>query len=800
MFSLAKLPVVLNVTEDFSSDFYDGDLIPVAASEGIYCPTGLDESGRPTFAQSFSFKPDESQPQNTLQYNRAVGEWCLGTSCVEADVVHPLDLGESVFGDLQVMPFFNFDAKFVGQGVVPLSPPDSSGSVQRWQTPPRLLTFATEDPVYHPECKDEVYPGTGQNDADEPSFDRKQMNEEAQGLDVENPCHYIWSTQQGDGASWVPRPTAFTRPAPYKFDPIKLITPEGRAEAVVKTIKDRLGVEFHLSEPEYSQEELASGAPGQGLTYRTMQECSSRAGSRSGGYTSAKNMWALQQAMIQGSLQLVLHAVTFADGVADAFSWFGAPAKVVSAGAKFLGNSALTATSMAFAANNHRLDNVYNTAAGEDCSPLMQGLSRMFCDLHCIRNAVKTGDASILSQLETVSETISNNTRRLFEFYLSEDQGASLVQSQSELVNGIAHSLLEMKQMIQRARMHPLTAAATTRSIDSFLAHFHEDTEAQAANLSSHLEHMSKKVRRLHSLVRVTTSEQMSESQYVAENVAEYVKSMTEVMKTKAHQLGIFHHSAARSKERQLWLRSQATDTRLEDVLAEVRGKSIMLAMDSMDKTWWQLRAKFDSYFDSTEDHLAAFKTALEALDSYTDRCSMSFTGLKSAYTVVARANLKTRATLKEVWTATNPLVGLLVSQVLDTELLKELASNDVAQINATELLQHMLPSTWCKSEVQLGSNQSGLVRVQAAVASALQKGLFGQMLQQIWVLFDEMDMLVERFQSEGMGQPHNEEVLQDSKQRMVGLVESYAGAQQETASKLWHSWKELHCATAAPQ
>ena len=45
-------------------------------------------------------------------------------------------------------------------------------------------------------------------------------------------------------------------------------------------------------------------------------------------------------------------------------------------------------------------------------------------------------------------------------------------------------------------------------------------------------------------------------------------------------------------------------------------------------------------------------------------RCSMSFTGLKSAYTVVARANLKTRATLKEVWTATNPLVGLLVSQV----------------------------------------------------------------------------------------------------------------------------------------
>lgn len=39
---------------------------------------------------------------------------------------------------------------------------------------------------------------------------------------------------------------------------------------------------------------------------------------------------------------------------------------------------------------------------------------------------------------------------------------------------------------------------------------------------------------------------------------------------------------------------------------------------------------------------------------------------------------------------------------------------------------------------------------MQAAVASALQKGLFGQMLQQIWVLFDEMDMLVERFQSEG--------------------------------------------------
>ena len=57
-----------------------------------------------------------------------------------------------------------------------------------------------------------------------------------------------------------------------------------------------------------------------------------------------------------------------------------------------------------------KLSHEYTTATfygpnnKNDCLPLQHGLARMFCDLHCVRDAVKAGDAAILANLEEVRD------------------------------------------------------------------------------------------------------------------------------------------------------------------------------------------------------------------------------------------------------------------------------------------------------------------------------------------------------------------------------------------------------------
>ncbi|CAK9012016.1 Uncharacterized protein SCF082_LOCUS11344 [Durusdinium trenchii] len=579
--SLAMLPVALNPTEEFS-DFSENSGFSLQQAEGMYCPTGLDDSGRPSFKQTFSFKPDATAT-GTLLYNRAEGKWEVTEStnswAVEADVVHPLDLGDTELvssgsqESLHVMPMLDFNSIFTGKGVEALATPETSSAVTKWKTPPTLLTFAADDPDYVPECQDKFHPGDA-------NFKRDEMNDNAEGLwsddpqnPAENPCAYIYSTESyetgqslqnvklGAGMSWEPR------------DKVR-------------------------SDPDYGNDG-SSGTAGRGLTYRTVKECSDREISR-----------------------------------------------------------------------EYDLGDIQN-----------------------FRDAVKKGDAAILTGLESVAETISNNTRKLFEFYLGQDQGGS--DNPNLIVQGMTRSLDEMKQMVQSAQMHPLEATATTRTINTFLAHARStgNSDLNASNLSSHLGHMSSRVQKLRALVSETTSRKLTSSQYTAVNVAEYVKSMTEVMRSKAHTLGVFHHRAVKSKEKHHWLHKHAAEKSAEDILAEAQEDSIMLSLSSIDKTWWQLRATFDLYFADTEDYLGAFKNALVALDGYTERCSMSFLDLKSAYATFARADAKVHQTLQGV---------------LDTEILKRFARLDLATFNATAKLDGSPLKTLCARPDAKGSGQGG--------------------------------------------------------------------------------------------
>merc|ERR1719443_377742 len=65
--------------------------------------------------------------------------------------------------------------------------------------------------------------------------------------------------------------------------------------------------------------------------------------------------------------------------------------------------------------NGIRLDHKIKRYA--DCDSRQASFNRMFCDLHCIRDAVKAGDKAILSTLEKSVEVMGRNMDMLMEYH-----------------------------------------------------------------------------------------------------------------------------------------------------------------------------------------------------------------------------------------------------------------------------------------------------------------------------------------------------------------------------------------------
>eukprot|EP00439_Symbiodinium_sp_Y106_P077691 s2610_g16.t1 len=186
-----------------ADDKRDFDTDMAEAWEGVYCPSGSDDSGRLDFAQRRSFKPGQTA-SGSLTYDKNLGNWCVsGKGCAQSDVVHPLDT-QLHTDDWYVVPVSDFDAIFEARGAKQVS------TTKR--KPPPLIQFGASDPEYLPECKElhgtalrcgnlceKLLPSSVRNsmtrDESIPGsrkFTLAKMNAEAQNLDDENPCKYVY--------------------------------------------------------------------------------------------------------------------------------------------------------------------------------------------------------------------------------------------------------------------------------------------------------------------------------------------------------------------------------------------------------------------------------------------------------------------------------------------------------------------------------------------------------------------------------------------------------------------------------
>ncbi|CAE7177294.1 unnamed protein product, partial [Symbiodinium microadriaticum] len=90
------------------------------------------------------------------------------------------------------------------------------------------------------------------------------------------------------------------------------------------------------------------------------------------------------------------------------------------------GTMYLNAIHMALDARQARQERHFEQAGHDDCNPIQHGFARTFCDLHCIRDAVRKGDDAILRALEEAVEIVGKNTQILLEHYVGEESGVSL--------------------------------------------------------------------------------------------------------------------------------------------------------------------------------------------------------------------------------------------------------------------------------------------------------------------------------------------------------------------------------------
>ncbi|CAE7429615.1 unnamed protein product [Symbiodinium necroappetens] len=379
---VASMPFTLRPYQQF-------DTADVDELSGIFCPKpeGLDDSGRPELSQQLSFKFPSNVPQAELQYDKALGKWslkdrpspvCASTDpAVESDVVHPLNLA---LGRFYVVPMTNFDGVFE-------TPVGVARDAATPQPPPKptLITFSATSPDFAAECQDENTPGTR-------TFDRKRMNQKAQELlsaDSEHPCGYIFSEPRtsrevaAPGLSWWPQSDV----SPYA------------------------GIGFRAASGGFD----GGDETGSGVTYRTVKECSDRVKSRQIDNSADKfpiTTGLLILDKLKDDKQATAEAVVkLSAGLGAETEW--SPGLTLNSFSRVVANAGKAVLTTYAKA----LERDFNKANANDCDPLQHGLARIFCDLYCIRDFVKKGDAAILQNLQSATDTLNQNLQELFSFY-----------------------------------------------------------------------------------------------------------------------------------------------------------------------------------------------------------------------------------------------------------------------------------------------------------------------------------------------------------------------------------------------
>lgn len=300
-------------------------------------------------------------------------------------------------------------------------------------------------------------------------------------------------------------------------------------------------------------------------------------------------------------------------------------------------------------------------------------------------------------------------------------------------------------------RLGAAGSAAVSRALRSFTARLQASGAGEGAgNLTARLAAIQDEAQTLRATVALASTERVSAELEVEMRASRLAKEVLKLQELDAGLLGTYTDRAGAAKRRQKWLRdrgSAAAQQLLEDELRAV--------VVDLDLSWWGLRAQLDRYLAAANGQVSAFTEAANMLDAYVSKCNLGFAQAGKGYSKAAAAEQKSRDELQAVWTASVPMLGLLVAKIVDADALGRFVKQDLANAASNPDLMgaHGKDGNLC-SGGSTAMRKSAQAVLRAELVEATRTGLFGQTAQQVQVAFQEMGMMKDRFQNFGLPEP----------------------------------------------
>ncbi|CAE7465007.1 Rs1 [Symbiodinium sp. CCMP2456] len=617
--------------------------------EGSYCPEKVGATGRIDYKQQ-ALKPDTTPAK--LTFSEDSGKWCIDGECsAEGDDFEPIGLR---IGKLEATAVTDFDGKFEAKGVSPASSKSPLGGSAPQARPPRpprrpkapkkpkLEKFEAEMPKYSDKCvgygdlwkklQETKLDVTGE---EVPETDEVETDEEAAaGFKEAHPCD-LAGARSGVRSKW--------------------------AGGDGKPIPNNMG-------------------------YNELEGCFDRYGKTS--HKIAKQL-DLADLVIQKMDVSFTLASTVCGALPDTMAApFGMgfsfkPGAICDKGTE-VGQAAL-----AFGKEvgvHDAIRKMRDASRGKDCSPSQANFARIFCDVHCVRDAVVRGDRTILRNLERATGITNRNMEKLAEWVANTQRAdagwlGDKMDHQTEVMNlANQKQFNELKDMVggdkkllflniqQQTRkiQSELRGFATgasfsraaTMAANDALDKFAEDgaSSLEDANSSKHVFAAFDSLVALKDKLQ-SASDQREKVDYVAMSAVRMARQMQEQLKLQRQTLGIYRRrsNATREMARQ---RGAA--------VASMAAERHAMLLD-LDRVWWKIRNVLDDYMEDAGVEIDSYEAGSRALSQY-EQCAMDFTSLLSIYKQTMATTDRAHRSLKKAWRHVSNLLGELASHLEDGE------------------------------------------------------------------------------------------------------------------------------------
>jgi len=416
---------------------------------------------------------------------------------------------------------------------------------------------------------------------------------------------------------------------------------------------------------------------------------------------------------------------------------------------------------------------IRNQKENLDCDGLRNGLDRVFCDLHCIRDAVKAGDSAILKTLEKSVQVMGSNMDMLLEYHTGTAKDElmeaidslqpphdddDLLENAHEVQAQLLGMFTEMGSMLN-ANLDAGGHATATRALDSFAARF-SAPDPLTSNHTKLMHELASESTSLLNTVRAASSRQLSTSAEASRRTSSAVRKLNQALGTRNQMLGVYSSSAQTKKETQRNM-SPTMDT-ITALKNDIQRSSATTLLLDLDRSWWTIREKLDEYLDAAQGQTAAFTDALIVVEDYSSKCAADFDDLKHAHVQALQADKAAQKQLQESWHAVEHQFGMLAAKIADSHGFLQLAHLDASSLdfetNRTAICSQGKPA-----------KEAALL----AVDRSLSQGLAKQTWKQLTDVFDEMGMLRSRFSAHGLKTPKNQTLIQALERTATAYMEA---------------------------